>query len=121
LLAARELVALAGAPLREAWKEAIDRREIPPSRPRRHREVFLDAERRENLALLRNPAKARARAPMRRNPRDVGAAPDEAAMTDAGEAHDGEEERRLADAVSPKHRKTALLRDVERNAVEDDG
>src|SRR5262249_34844664 len=73
------------------------------------------------FALLRHPAEAVAGAPMRRNTRDVAAAPNDGAATDTGEAHDGEKERRLTDAVAPEHGKAAAVRHGERDAVEHDG
>src|SRR5207245_6502522 len=111
----------AGAPLVQTRKQAIDRLEVPPPRPRPDHEVFFDAERGKDFALLRHPAKAGARAPMRGNPRDVAPAPNDGAAADAGEAHDGEEERRLADAVASEHGEAAAVRDIERDAVEHDG
>src|SRR5262249_56513252 len=80
-----------------------------------------DGERGENLALLRHPGEAVARAPMRGNTRDVAAAPNDGAAADAGEAHDGEKERRLADAVASEQGQAAAVADSERDAVEDDG
>ena len=75
LLAARELVALVRAPLGEAREELEHLGQIPGARLRRDREVFLHGERGEDLALLRDPADAEARAAMRRKACDRLAVP----------------------------------------------
>src|SRR5262249_60636463 len=110
-----------GGPLVKAGEQEIARREAPPPRSGADHEVFFDAQRRENFALLRHPAEAIAGAPVRRNTRDVAAAPNDGAATDAGEAHDGEKERRLADAVASEHGKAAAVRHGQREAVAPDG
>src|SRR5262245_50436258 len=54
---------------------------------------------------------------MRRGTRDIAAAPKNGAAADAGETHDGEKERRLADPVAPEHGKAAPVCDLERDGV----
>src|SRR5947209_70747 len=90
------MVARAGAPLVQTRNQTIDRLEVPPSRPLPDHEVVFDAERGKDLAFLRHPTESGRRTPMRGGPRDVAAAPNDGAAAHAGEAHDGEEERRLA-------------------------
>ena len=73
-------------------------------------EIFLHRQGGENLALLRHPADARERSAMRRAPRYICAAPSDAAARDLRIAHDGEHQRRFADAVSAEHGEAAALR-----------
>ena len=47
-------------------------------------------------------------------------APRDRAAPHAGEAHDRQQQRRLADAVAPEHGQAALLGNLERHAVEHD-
>ena len=78
LLAAGELVALGEPALADAREQVEDRGEVPAAGAGGDREVLLDREVGENLALLRHPADAGARAAVRRQPGDVGAAPADA-------------------------------------------
>src|SRR5229473_574070 len=121
LLAAGEMAAAARAPLAQPREQIVDGREMPPPGPRRDREILLDAQRRKDFALLRHPAETGARAPMRRDPREVATAPGDAAAAHAREAHDREQQRRLADAVAAEQREAAAVRDIERQAIEHDG
>src|SRR5258705_3507502 len=115
------MIAPAGPPLLEPWEQVVDRLQGPPSRPRGNREILLDIERGKYLALLRHPAEPVACAPMWGKARDVAPAPADGAASDAGEAHDREQEGRLADAVTPEQGEAAAQRDLERDAVEHDG
>src|SRR5262245_55815318 len=115
------MVAAAPSPLTQPGKQTIDRLEVPAPRPRRGQQIFFDTERGENFPLLRDPAEPVARTPMRRGPRDVAAAPGDRPAADAGEAHNGEKQRRFADAVAAEDGEAAALRNGERDAVEHDG
>src|SRR6267142_3240433 len=101
------MIAPAGPPLLEPWEEVVGRLKGPPSRPRGNREILLDVERGKYFALLRHPAQPVVCAPMRGKARDVAPAPVDGAAADAGEAHDREQERRLADAVAPEQGEAA--------------
>src|SRR4029453_16280440 len=89
--------------------------------PGGNREILLDVERGKYLALLRHPAEPVACTPMRGNARDVAPAPEDVAAADAGEAHDREQERRLADAVAPEQGEAAAFQALERDTIEHDG
>src|SRR5205807_5455536 len=121
LLAARKLVAEVGAPFLQAREEGVDALERPGSRAGGDAQVFLDVERREDLSLLRHPADAEARAPVRRQARDVPPLPAHRAAMQARVAHDREEHRALADAVTTEDGETPRLAHIERDAVEHDG
>src|SRR6185437_12966133 len=95
--------------LAQPRKEIVGGVEVPPAGARGDREVLLDGEIGENLALLRHPADACERALVGGEPADVLAAPDDAAAAKLGEAHQGEEQRAFADAVAPEHGEAAAL------------
>src|SRR6202030_4659555 len=102
-------------------KEVEHRRQIPAAAARRNGEVFFNAQGMKKLALLRYPPQTIARAPVRSEAREITPTPPDAAVTDASVTHDGENERRLADPVTPEHGEAARMRKLERNAVEHDG
>src|SRR5439155_18451271 len=79
LLAARELVAHVDAALGEARKERVDRGEAPAPGTSGDAQVLFYRERGEDLAFLRDPAEAEARALMRSKPGNVGSPPENAA------------------------------------------
>ena len=120
LLAAREVAAHAVAPRRERRKEVVDGPQVPSARPCGDRQVLLDRQRGEDLALLRHPAQSPEGAAVGRRRGDLGAAPRDRAAADVRVAHDGQEERGLADPVAPEHRQTASLGEIERHVVEHD-
>src|SRR5581483_1817224 len=113
LLAAGELVAEVRPALFEAREELMDLRQAPRPAARGDAEVLLHGERREDLALLRAPADPEARALVGGQARDVAPLPQDRALVQAGEAHDGEEQRALADAVPSEHRQAAVRRERE--------
>src|SRR5262249_43393077 len=114
LLATRELVSQVRPALFEARKEPVHLADGPMAGPCREREVLLDAERREDLAFLGHPADTELRAPVWRQSLDRIPLETDAAALEAGEAHDCEEERALADAISAQHRQAARLGELER-------
>src|SRR4029079_13718191 len=120
MLSTREMVAPAGAPLLEPREQIVDGLERAAAGACGHGQVLLDIERGEYLALLRHPAKPVACTHMRGEAGDVAAAPGDGAARDAGETRDGEQERRLADAVAPEQGESAAVRDLERDAVQHD-
>lgn len=121
LFAARQLVAQIAAALFEARKGPVDPRDIPGARPRHGSQVLLHRQRREHPALLRHPAQAGPRAPVRRHPGDVRAAPADAAAMQAREAHQRGQQRGLADAVAAQQREAAASVEAERHVVQHDG
>ena len=120
LLAAGQLIAEIAAAFGDAGEQVVHRGQVPAAVARRHGEVFLHRQRRKNLAFLRHPADAGLGAAMRRALGDVLAAPQHAAAADLGVAHDGQKQRRFADAVPAEHGEPATLRQFERDAVEHD-
>ena len=121
LLAAGELIAEIAPAFGEPREQVVHIAELPAPIARGHGEIFLDAERREDFAFLRDPTNAAKRAAMGWISGDVAAAPENAAATDVRIAHDGQEQRRLADTVSSEYGKTAVLRQLKRYVVEHDG
>ena len=71
LLAAGQLVAEIASPFGQAREEVVDRRRVQRPGARGDGEILVDRQRGEYLALLRDPADAGARAPVRRQRRDV--------------------------------------------------
>src|ERR1700685_4007419 len=104
--------------LGEPREQVVDISQLPASVARGDSQIFLDAERREDFAFLRNPANAAKRTAMRRLSRDVAAAPENAAAPNTRIAHDGQEQRRFADAISAEDGEAAMLRQRERYAIE---
>src|ERR671938_1168094 len=90
LLAARELVTAVRAPLLQAREERVDALERPFAGARRHAQVLFHGERSKDVALLRRPADAQARAAMRCLAHDRLAAPEYVAFVQPRVAHDGE-------------------------------
>src|SRR6202050_1551270 len=117
LLAAGKLITEIAPALGEAGEKIVDSCQVPAPLARRHGKILLHRQRGEDFALLRHPADASAGAAVRGIARNVLAAPQNAAATDLGVAHDSENERRFADAVASEHRKTAMLRQFERYAI----
>ena len=110
------------AALGEPRKQLEHRVERPGARPRRDREIFLDRERGKNLALLRHPADAVAARAGAAAAREISCPrQSDAAGAQLRVAHDGEQQRRLADAVAAEHREAAVLRQFQRNAVQHHG
>ena len=86
-------------------EDRVDGGEVPAASESGHGEVLLDRERREDLAAFLPAAQ-----PMPASARRCGgcrvtslAAPADVAAADARIAHDGEQQRRLANAVAPQH------------------
>src|SRR6266480_3709551 len=109
LLAAGDLVALVGAPPREAREEVVYTIERPAAGTSGDAEIFLDAERREDLALLRHEADAQARALVDRQARNRFLGKENFPRGVSGMAHDGGEQGGLADAVAPQYSQRASL------------
>ena len=101
LLAAGELVAHVGEPLRQAREQLEHARLRPVTRPRGDLEVLVHRQRGKDLALLRHIAEAGERAGIDRHARDALSGEQDVALMQAGVAHDGGKERGLADAVAP--------------------
>ena len=107
LLAAGELVAHVGfAP--PGGEQLVDPLQVPAAGARGDGEVLLHAERGEDLALLRHPADAELRAPVRGRPLMSCPLKQDRAVVQPGIAHDGEQQRGLADAVAAEHREAAV-------------
>src|SRR5438876_6388965 len=109
LLAAGDLVALVGAPLCEAREQVVDALERPAPGTGGDAEIFLDAERREDLALLRHEADAEPRALVDRQATDGFLGKENFPRVESGMAHDGCEQGGLADAVAPQYSQRASL------------
>ena len=97
LLAAREVSAHTVAPRHERRKEIVDGPQIPSARPGGDRQVLLDREGGEDLALLRHPTQSSEGAAVGRRRGDLGAAPHDRAAADIRVAHDGQEKGGLAE------------------------
>src|SRR6266705_4575133 len=121
LFAARDLVAPVPAPLGELRKEIVDACQRPAAGARGDGEVLLDREGREDVARLRHEAHAQPAAFVDGQPRDRLALVFDASRVKSRVAHDGREERGLADAVPTQYRKGAALRQLERDVFEDHG
>jgi hypothetical protein len=93
---------------------------MPPGFPREaHAQVLLDGEPAEDLAALRHVADAAAHALVRRVVRDVAALQADRSRLHRHDAHQGLQQRRLADAVAPEDdRDLADLR-VEADVAQD--
>src|SRR6266850_2670865 len=100
LLAAGDLVSLVGAPLGQAREEVVDALERPATRTGGDAEIFLYAERRKDLALLRHEADAEARALIDRQAGNGFLGEENFPRVESGVAHDSREQRGLADAVA---------------------
>src|SRR5439155_9427843 len=103
LLAAGDLVALVGAPLGQAREQVVDALERPAPGTGGDAEIFLDAERREDLAFLRYEADAEPRALVDRQARNRFLGKENFPRVESGMAHDGREQRGLAEAVSSQY------------------
>ena len=121
LLAAGDLVALVGAPLCQAREEVVDALERPAPGTGGDAEIFLDAERREDLAFLRYEADAEPRALVDRQARNRFLGKENFPRVESGMAHDGREQRGLADAVASQHGQRAALPQNEVDVFEHDG
>jgi len=121
LLASGELVAHVRLALGEARKQFVYSLQVPAPGTRRHGQVLLERQRRENLALLRDPAQTPARPRVRRGGGHVPAAPQDGAAHQPGIAHEGEEQGGLADSVSAEHGEATVLADLEGHVVEHHG
>src|SRR5581483_8222791 len=75
----------------------------------------------EDLALLRHPADAFTRTVVGWHAGDVATAAGDRAVIDPRETLDGEQQRRLADAIAAKHGEAAVLQQGKRNVVEHNG
>ena len=120
LLAAGELVAHVASTLAQPREQRVDARERPFAGARDDGEVLLDGQRREDVALLRHPPQACARAAVAGNPDDVlaGEADDAAAL--ACRSDERCEQRRLAHAVAAEEREASAFVEREAHVLQDD-
>ena len=119
LLTAGQLVAHVAAALGQPRKQIVHGLQCPAAGPGGDRQVLLQRQRGEYLALLRDPAEAQPCAPVRGGAGDVAALPDDAAAGEPGLPHDGEQQRAFADAIAAEHGQAAARRHGERDILQD--
>ena len=106
--------------LREAREHLVDALRRPRPRPRHRGQVLVDAERLEDVPLLRHPADAGGGALVRRQRGDVAAGERDRPAVAARHADQRVEQRRLAGAVAAEQGERAAGLEREVDALDDD-
>jgi hypothetical protein len=121
LFAARQVVAEVAPAFLKPREQRVGRAQVEAAGALADQQVLLDGKRREDVALLRHPGEPQFDAFVGRALAELTALPAQGAGKAARLAHEGEDERGLADAIAPEHGQAFARVDGQADVFDDDG